>query len=69
MQVGDLVKHNGSGPVGWKMKGYIGMITKRKKHVHDGAAWCVRWVSSSVSDWDQSVHYYSSELEVISESR
>ena len=69
MQVGDLVKHNGSGPVGWKMKDCIGMITKRMKHVHDGAAWRVRWVSSSVSDWDQSVHYYSSELEVINESR
>ena len=28
MQVGNLVKHNGSGPVGWKMKDAIGMLVK-----------------------------------------
>jgi len=66
MQVGDLVKHNGSGPVGWKMKGSIGMVTKHEGGV--GGEWRVLW-TTPVTEWYRDVLWYGSELEVISESR
>ena len=68
MQVGDLVKHNGSGPVGWKMKDAIGMLVNRIGDFN-GGEWQVRWVSNRVSEWDQNVNWFSPELEVISENR
>ena len=68
MQVGDLVKHNGSGPVGWKMKGFIGVITKREKRWTTGGEWRVLW-STPVSEWSRDVLWFRSELEVISENR
>ena len=67
MQVGDLVKHNGSGPVGWKMGGSIGMVTKREQW-GCGGEWRVLW-STSVTEWYKDALFYSDELEVISENR
>lgn len=64
MQVGNLVKHNGSGPVGWKMKDAIGMLVKYIGDFH-GGEWQVRWVSNWVSERDQDVHWFSLELEVL----
>jgi hypothetical protein len=73
MQVGDLVRHNGSGPVGWKMQGAIGLITKHevwtKGGEHISAEWRIQWVSKWVTDWYKDILWYGTELEVISESR
>jgi len=73
MQVGDLVRHNGSGPVGWKMQGAIGLITKHEAWTNGGehitAEWRILWVSKWVTDWYKEVLWYDTELEVISESR
>ena len=68
MQVGDLVKHNGSGPVGWKMKGAIGVLTKHEDW-GCGGEWRVLWVTKWVTEWYRDVLWFRSELEVISESR
>ena len=67
MQVGDLVKHNGSGPVGWKMKGAIGMIIKHE-NLGGGGEWRVLW-TTPVTDWYRDVWWYGSELEAINENR
>ena len=67
MQVGDLVKHNGSGPVGWKTGGSIGMVTKREQW-GCGGEWRVLW-TTPVTEWYRDVLWFGSELEVINESR
>ena len=67
MQVGNLVKHNGYGPVGWKMKGCIGMIIKHENW-GTGGEWRVLW-STPVTEWYKDALFYSDELEVINESR
>ena len=67
MQVGNLVKHNGSGPVGWNMGGSIGMVTKREQW-GCGGEWRVLW-TTAVTEWYRDVLWFGSELEVINENR
>ena len=67
MQVGDLVKHNGSGPIGWKMKGSLGVITKHENW-GAGGRWRILW-STPVTEWYMDTLFHSDELEVISENR
>ena len=67
MQVGDLVKHNGSGPVGWKMQGALGLIIKHE-NLGTGGEWRILWVSKWVTEWYRDVLWFGSELEVISEN-
>ena len=67
MQIGDLVEHNGSGPVGWKMKGAIGLVTKHEDWTC-GGEWRILWVSKWVTEWYRDVLWFGSELEVISEN-
>ena len=67
MQVGDLVRHNGSGPVGWKMKGSLGVITKQENW-GSSTDWRVLW-TTPVGEWYRDVLWFRSELEVINENR
>ena len=67
MQVGDLVRHNGSGPVGWKMQGAIGLVTKHEDWTC-GGEWRILWVSKWVTEWYRDVLWFGSELEVINEN-
>lgn len=67
MKTGDLVRHNGSGPVGWKMKGSLGVVTKHEVWTC-GGEWGVLW-TTPVSEWYRSCLWFRSELEVISGNR
>ncbi len=67
MKIGDLVRHTGSGPVGWKMKGSLGVITKQENWGRC-TDWRVLW-TTPVSERYRDVLWFRSELEVISENR
>ena len=67
MKVGDLVRHNGSGPVGWKMKGSLGVITKQENW-GSSTDWRVLW-TTPVGEGYRDVLWFRSELEVINENR
>jgi len=67
VKIGDLVRHTGSGPVGWKMKGSLGVITKQENWGRC-TDWRVLW-TTPVSERYRDVLWFRSELEVISENR
>ena len=67
MKIGDLVRHNGSGPVGRKMKGSLGVITKQENW-GSSTDWCVLW-TTPVGECYRDVLWFRSELEVINENR
>ena len=67
MKVGDLVRHNGSGPVGWKMKGSLGVVIKQENW-GSSTDWRVLW-TTPVKEWYRDALWFRSELEVINENR